>query len=146
VGASLRHNSWFSGWPNRIGRGALMEPILLIGFGVDSATVVATDLLFDTVTKLGASRVHGKNGLVDCPVVKKLWWGSIPATIIIVALAQAGILFANPECITTVLGVLVVIWGLSLLVGSRIQIFQTAQRIADPQHFKSMQPSGTIAV
>jgi uncharacterized protein len=33
-----------------VGGGALMAPILLVGFGLDLSTVVATDLLFATLT------------------------------------------------------------------------------------------------
>ena len=39
-----------------VGGGALMAPILLLGFGVELQTVVATDLLFATITKLACWR------------------------------------------------------------------------------------------
>ena len=65
-----------------VGGGALMAPILLMGFGLDLATVVATDLLFATITKLAVTRVHHKNQFIDWQVTKRLSLGSIPATLI----------------------------------------------------------------
>ena len=52
--------------------GALMAPILLVGFGLDLSTVVATDLLFATLTKLAVTRVHHKNQFIDWQVTKRL--------------------------------------------------------------------------
>lgn len=74
---------------------AQMAPISLVGFGLDLATVVATDLLFATLTKLPVTSVHHKNQFTDWQVTKRLWLGSIPATIAIIWLAQSGNLFAS---------------------------------------------------
>jgi len=41
--------------------GALMAPILVVGFGLDLSTLVATDLLFATLTKLAVTLGHHKN-------------------------------------------------------------------------------------
>ena len=104
-----------------VGSGALMAPILLVGFGLDLATVVATDLLFATLTKLAVTRVHHKNQFIDWQVTKRLWLGSIPATLVIIWLAQSGNLFASPDWIIQLLGALVLLSAISLLFGDRIQ-------------------------
>ena len=98
-----------------VGGGALMAPILLLGFGYDLQTVVATDLLFATITKLVAGGVHVRNQLVDWQIVKRLWLGSMTATLIIVTLAHQGYLFQSPQWIITLLGFLILFSGLSLI-------------------------------
>jgi uncharacterized membrane protein YfcA len=62
-----------------IGGGAIMAPILLVKFGLNLSTVVATDLLFATLTKLAVTRVHQQNQFIDWQVTKRLWLVSIPA-------------------------------------------------------------------
>lgn len=126
-----------------VGGGALMAPILLFGFGFDLPTVVATDLLFATITKLVATGSHNKNKLVDWQVTKRLWLGSIPATILVMMLAYFGFLFANPTWVTTLLGVLILVSGISLVLGHRIQLYQRTKRIANPDQFKQLQPLAT---
>ena len=78
-----------------VGGGALMAPILLVGFGLDLSTVVATDLLFGTLTKFAVTRAHHKNLFIDWQVTQRLWLGSIPATLFIIWLAHSGTLFAS---------------------------------------------------
>jgi uncharacterized protein len=123
-----------------VGGGALMAPILLVGFGLDLATVVATDLLFATITKLAVTRVHHKNQFIDWQVTKRLWLGSIPATFFIVWLAQTGQLFASPDWVVQLLGALVLLSAISLLFGDRIQALQSARRTEDPDQFLKIQP------
>ena len=123
-----------------VGGGALMAPILLVGFGMDLATVVATDLLFATLTKLAVTRVHYKNQFVDWQVTKRLWLGSIPATLLIIWLAQSGNLFASPDWIIKLLGILIALSAISLLFGDGIQAMQTSSRIGNPKRFLTIQP------
>jgi len=62
-----------------VGGGALMTPLLLLVFGVAPRVAVGTDLWFASLTKIAATRVFHTNGLVDWEIVKRLWWGSLPA-------------------------------------------------------------------
>ena len=129
-----------------VGGGALMAPILLFGFGLDLATVVATDLLFATGTKLASSAMHSKNKLVDWQISKRLWLGSIPATLAVLALAYLGVAFANPEWLMRVLGALILVSALSLVFGNHIQRLQSDHRLETPEKFKRMQaPAATFA-
>ena len=126
-----------------VGGGALMAPILLIAFKVDLATVVATDLLFATVTKLVASGVHSKNQLVDWQITKRLWLGSIPPTLLIVTLAYTGMLFESPDWILQLLAALIIFSGVSMLVGDKLQAHQRIKRTGSPERFLKLQPSAT---
>lgn len=127
-----------------VGGGALMAPILLLGFGFDIQTVVATDLLFATITKLVAGGVHIRNQLVDWQIVMRLWLGSITATLVVVFLAQQGYLYQSPSWILTLLGVLILFSGFSLLFGNKLQLSQRAKRLASPKQFKVLQSPFTI--
>jgi hypothetical protein len=68
-----------------VGGGALMTPLLILLFGVHPATAVGTDLLYAAATKTGGSLVHGYARSIDWRVVKRLASGSVPATIVTLA-------------------------------------------------------------
>jgi uncharacterized membrane protein YfcA len=68
-----------------VGGGSLMTPLLILLFGVHPATAVGTDLLYAAATKTGGSLVHGWARSIDWRVVRRLATGSIPATILTVA-------------------------------------------------------------
>ncbi|HVV61267.1 MAG TPA: sulfite exporter TauE/SafE family protein [Pseudolabrys sp.] len=68
-----------------VGGGSLMTPLLILLFGVHPATAVGTDLLYAAATKTGGSAVHGLARTIDWPMVRRLATGSIPATIVTLA-------------------------------------------------------------
>jgi uncharacterized membrane protein YfcA len=68
-----------------VGGGALMTPILILLFGIHPATAVGTDLLYASATKTGGSLVHGYARSIDWRVVKRLASGSVPATLVTLA-------------------------------------------------------------
>ena len=128
-----------------VGGGALMAPILLVGFGVDLMTVVATDLLFATLTKLAASSVHSRNALVDWEVTRRMWLGSIPLSLIVIAAVYSGLAIENEELVKNLLGLLILMSAISLLFGRKLQFMQRAKRIATPAKFKRFQVPMTTA-
>lgn len=98
-----------------IGGGALMAPILLEIFNIDLKTVVATDLLFATFTKIFVGGIHVRNKFADWTVVRRLWIGSLTTTIIVVVIINSGWSFHSSLCIKRFLGVLIFISGLSVM-------------------------------
>ena len=68
-----------------VGGGSLMTPLLILLFGVHPATAVGTDLLYAAATKTGGSLVHGYARSIDWRVVRRLATGSVPATIVTLA-------------------------------------------------------------
>src|SRR5271169_3784864 len=68
-----------------VGGGSLMTPLLILLFGIHPATAVGTDLLYAAVTKTAGSAVHGFNRTIDWRVVRLLATGSVPMTIITIA-------------------------------------------------------------
>lgn len=129
-----------------VGGGALMAPILLFGFGVALPTVIATDLLFATITKLASSAIHTRNNFVDWQITKRMWLGSIPATIVVLWLVYSGFVLENSEWIVRILGVLILLSALSLLFGNKLQTLQRHNRIDAPEAFKKIQlPATTLS-
>ena len=70
-----------------VGGGAVMTPVLILFFGVQTITAIATDLLFATITKMVATVFHSRQRTVDWPTARLIWRGSIPAAIIGVLVA-----------------------------------------------------------
>lgn len=68
-----------------VGGGSLMTPLLILLFGVHPATAVGTDLLYAAATKTGGSLVHGFARSIDWRVVRRLATGSVPATVVTLA-------------------------------------------------------------
>jgi len=68
-----------------VGGGSLMTPLLILLFGIHPATAVGTDLLYAAATKTGGSLVHGLARSIDWRVVRRLATGSIPATLLTLA-------------------------------------------------------------
>src|SRR6185369_17301976 len=65
-----------------VGGGAVMTPLLLLVFGVAPMSAIGTDLWFAALTKIVATRIHHGNGLIDWQVVRRLWAGSLPASVL----------------------------------------------------------------
>ena len=68
-----------------VGGGALMTPILVLAFGTMPLTAVGTDLWFAAITKIAVTGLHVRNGLIDWPIVRRLWIGSLPASALTIA-------------------------------------------------------------
>ena len=85
-----------------VGGGALMTPILLLLFGIAPQTAIATDLWFAAITKIAAMQVHKRGAGVDWQVVRRLWMGSLPVAMVVVALVAFGNTVGNMQWLTTV--------------------------------------------
>ncbi len=119
-----------------VGGGSLMTPLLILLFGVHPATAVGTDLLYAAVTKTGGSLVHGYAHSIDWRVVKRLASGSIPATI--VTLAMLSLFNLNGEAasslITLVLSVALFVTAFVLVFGQPIvAIYRARVSEVDPR-------------
>ncbi len=116
-----------------VGGGSLMTPILVLLFGIHPTTAVGTDLLYAAATKTVGTVVHNSERAVDWTIVKRLAFGSVPATIVtLLGLQYVGKGNANvTHAITYVLGVALLLTAVSVLF--RGWILRTAtQRIGLP--------------
>jgi len=100
-----------------VGGGSLMTPLLVLFFGIAPATAVGTDLLYAAITKCSGTLVHGLNHTIEWKIVRRLAYGSLPATIVT-------LLFLNylgtkthgaSGLITSMLGIALLLTAITLL-------------------------------
>ncbi|WP_297472327.1 sulfite exporter TauE/SafE family protein [Ferrovum sp.] len=127
-----------------VGGGAFMAPALILWFGVEPHTAIATDLWFAILTKLVAVKAHHGEGQVDWQVVRRLWWGSVPVACLVVLLVGHGVAFGKPEDLIASVGVLVIVTGLGLLMAPRLLKVGRMRRLGSPERFKAVQPVLTV--
>lgn len=111
-----------------VGGGSLMTPILVLGFGINPAVAVGTDLLYASITKSAGVWVHARRGNVDWKVVGWLAAGSIPAALLCVVLLRVlGIQTEKVSgIITASLGVALILTAAALIFKERL--LRLAQR------------------
>lgn len=127
-----------------VGGGALMTPILLIFFGIPPTTAIATDLWFAAITKIAGAFIHHRSGRVDWQVVKRLWAGSLPSALVIVALVSSGAIITKLDWLTNAIGFLILLTALGLFFAPRLSLIASQRRVSGPQQFKALQPTLTI--
>ncbi|MBL1143243.1 MAG: sulfite exporter TauE/SafE family protein [Proteobacteria bacterium] len=100
-----------------VGGGSLMTPILVLGFHIQPAVAVGTDLLYAAITKTGGVFVHHKHGNIQWKILSLLFMGSVPASLcsilIIKKLDSAGVNYDN--LIMTTLSIALILTGVFLL-------------------------------
>ena len=109
-----------------------MTPLLVLVFGIHPAAAVGTDLLYACVTKSVGTIVHGKHKTVDWQIVARLASGSVPATMLTLAVLPApGSLVGGgaDRMIATVLGCALILTSVSLIFRGRLRTL--AIRLAD---------------
>lgn len=128
-----------------VGGGALMTPLLLLFFGVAPLTAVGTDLWFAALTKLFATRVHHGHGLIDWPVVRRLWAGSLTAAALtLVWMRWHPVDETAVVLLKTAIAIAVLITALGLLFQTPLHALGRRLRTADGAHFKAVQAPLTI--
>lgn len=128
-----------------VGGGALMTPLLLLVFGVAPMAAVGTDLWFAALTKLFATRVHHGHGLIDWPVVRRLWCGSLGASAATLWWMHAH--QVDHEVVTFLKGAIagtVMLTAIGLFLQKPLHALGRRWRITDSQHFKAAQAPLTV--
>jgi len=128
-----------------VGGGALMTPLLLLVFGVAPMTAVGTDLWFAAITKLFASRIHQGHGLIDWPVVRRLWLGSLSTSAITLAWMHFRPV-ADPDgaFLKSVIAVVIVLTSVGLLLHKQLHTLGYRLRTTSAERFKAVQAPLTI--
>ncbi len=128
-----------------VGGGALMTPLLLLVFGVAPLSAVGTDLWFAAITKLFATRVHHGHGLIDWPVVKRLWAGSLTASALTLAwMRWHPVDDSAVVLLKTAIAIAVIVTSLGLLFQKPLHALGRRLRTTDGEHFKAVQAPLTI--
>jgi uncharacterized membrane protein YfcA len=102
-----------------VGGGSLMTPLLVLGFHVQPAIAVGTDLLYAAITKAGGVYSHQKIKNIEWGIAKNLCLGSIPASILSVMIIQV---FAISEEVFA--QIISIILGIMLVITSFVIIFK----------------------
>jgi uncharacterized membrane protein YfcA len=65
-----------------VGGGSLMTPLLVLIFHIHPTKAVGTDLLYAAATKTVGTLVHNASSTVEWRIVRRLAYGSVPATVL----------------------------------------------------------------
>lgn len=98
-----------------MGGGALLTPMLVLGFGIDPLTAVSSDLVASLCMKPVGGAVHLRHGTVRTDVVRWLMLGSIP-TAFLGVLILTSFLGGNGAAMKTLLGGALLLVLLSMVV------------------------------
>jgi uncharacterized membrane protein YfcA len=105
-----------------VGGGSLMTPILILGFGVNPATAVGTDLLYAAITKSFGVWLHRTKGTVNWRIVRLLAAGSLPACgLTLLVLNDIGHEGIKYSLITRTLAVAIILTGMVTLFNSLLR-------------------------
>lgn len=128
-----------------VGGGALMTPLLVLGFGVAPIVAVGTDLWFAAITKIFGGLMHNQRGGVDWQVFRRLCLGSLPMVVLTLAwlriadgdkLREGGLL--------TALGLVLLLTALAIVFRGKTRAWGSRIRNAAPERFKRAQPGLTV--
>ncbi|MBO9574255.1 MAG: sulfite exporter TauE/SafE family protein [Sphingobium sp.] len=128
-----------------VGGGSLMAPILILLLGVAPTTAVGTDLWFAAITKSVGGTIHHSLGQPDWQVVKRLAYGSIPASILTsLVLSQMDLEPFKRGLIVNALGLLLIATAVATLSWGRIQRFALSFDHGTAEIYARRQPTFTI--
>ncbi|MBO9670929.1 MAG: sulfite exporter TauE/SafE family protein [Sphingobium sp.] len=128
-----------------VGGGSLMAPILILLLGVSAPTAVGTDLWFAAITKTVGGAVHHSLGQPDWQVVRRLAYGSIPASIVTsLVLSQMDMDPIKRGLIVNALGLLLIVTAVATLGWSKIQQYAMRFDPGTATAYTQRQPAFTV--
>lgn len=128
-----------------VGGGSLMAPIMILLFGVAPSTAVGTDLWFAAITKIVGGAIHGKKGTIDWQILRRLFMGSIPASLAtLVWLHQSGVGQSHSKIMMHTLGITLILTSVAAVSRNRVHAFGERLRGSKPHAFKAAQPALTV--
>lgn len=108
-----------------VGGGSLMTPILISLFRIEPHIAIGTDLLYAAISKFCGSLVHAKKLNIVWPIVLWLALGSVPASFITHWILDNYLSQSThyKMVLTTVLGFMLTLTGISIIFRSQIERF-----------------------
>jgi len=118
-----------------VGGGSLMTPLLVLGFNIQPAIAVGTDLLYAAITKSSGVWTHQKLKNINWAIVKNLSLGSIPGSIGCIAAIQylnlSGEVFE--DIISVTLGFMLILTSIVIIFKEDInKYFKRSPQSSDP--------------
>jgi uncharacterized membrane protein YfcA len=128
-----------------VGGGALMTPIMILLFGVAPSTAVGTDLWFAAITKIVGGWVHGKKGAVDWQILRRMFYGSLPASVVtLLWLQSSGSPQHHDHLMLKALGFTLILTSIAAMFRKNVHAFGERMRGTRPIEFKAVQPAFTV--
>ncbi len=121
-----------------VGGGSLMTPLLVLMFNIHPTQAVGTDLLYAAATKSVGTLVHNSSRTVDWRIVRRLAYGSVPATAVTLVLLY----YFGPESphvaklITFSLGIALLLTAVTILFRGYI-LDRLAERYGEPSDHRA---------
>ena len=108
-----------------VGGGSLMTPILISLFRIEPHIAIGTDLLYAAISKFCGSFVHAKKLNIIWPIVLWLALGSVPASFITHWVLDNYLSQSThyKAVLTTVLGFMLTLTGISIIFRTQIERF-----------------------
>jgi len=117
-----------------VGGGALMTPVLVVGFGIPPLVAVGTDLVFAAATKSLGVLAHARRAAVDWRLVGLMALGSLPASLATIRFLHDGSarnLDIGPW-VESALGVALVLTALALVWRRSATVSERPAALAKP--------------
>jgi uncharacterized membrane protein YfcA len=128
-----------------VGGGSVMTPLLVLLFGTHPLSAVGTDLWFAAITKTAATKVHHGAGLIDWQVVRRLWFGSLPASALTTWWLSSGPMGPHSaDWIKAAIAIAILVTATAMLFQEKLHELGRRFRVGDAPHFKAMQPAMTV--
>ena len=96
------------------GSGALLTPVLIVGFHVAPVTAVATDLVASAILRPLAVVSYGRRGAVDWPLARRVALGAVPGALVGRLLGSAAAI--SGPLLTRLIGGVLLLGGAALLL------------------------------
>jgi uncharacterized membrane protein YfcA len=118
---------------------------MILAFGIAPTTAVGTDLWFAAITKIVGGWVHGKRGTIDWQILRRMFYGSIPAALLtLVWLHKTNMLHNDSRLMMKTLGVTLILTSIAAVFRKRVHAFGERMRGTRPIEFKRVQPALTV--
>ncbi len=129
-----------------VGGGSLMAPILVLMLGVAPTTAVGTDLWFAAITKSVGGAAHYRLGEPDWQVVRRLAYGSIPASIVmLIILSRLDLGQMRQGLVINALGAILIVTALATLGWKQVRRATLNLTPEAASRYRAMQPALTVA-
>lgn len=122
-----------------------MTPIMILLFGIAPNMAVGTDLWFAAITKIVGGWVHGKRGTIDWQILRRMFYGSIPAAILtLLWLHSIERGPSHDQLMFKTLGATLILSSGAAMFRTRFHAFGARMRGQRPVEFKFLQPALTV--